>query len=200
MPAAGDIKLPAVPRAGEDLATEHSRAQRPTLMRAESINGVVDAIDVCQRHHPVTRYPFNTATWGAVAFSSYVEPFRHHANSASTGILANLRFNRLHTATSLIDSVGGDYAFHAPASPEGKRSGNRSLLVGARWRCWLREAPPATMDPPILARLPPNGTLKKSRIPLRQRRESFSLRGALLGIKNALNPDVEAEQPRPTCR
>ena len=114
MPTAGDVKLPAMPWTGEDPATEHSCAKRPTLMRAESVDGMVDAINVCQRNHPVTRYPFNAAARGAVTFSRYVKPFRHHANSVSTGILANQRFIRLHAATSLSDRVRGDYAFRAP--------------------------------------------------------------------------------------
>lgn len=200
MPTAGDVKLPAMPWTGEDPATEHSCAKRPTLMRAESVDGMVDAIDVCQRNHPVTRYPFNAAARGAVTFSRYVKPFRHHANSVGTGILANQRFIRLHAATSFSDPVCGDYAFRGPASPEGKRSGNRPLWAVGHLRCRLREAPPATMDPPILAGPPPNGTLKKGRIPLRQWREPFGLGTVFAGIKDALNPNVEAEQPRPASR
>jgi len=88
MPTAGDVKLPAMPWTGEDPATEHSCAKRPTLMRAESVDGMVDAIDVCQRNHPVTRYPFNAAARGAVTLRRYVKPFRHHVNSVGTRILA----------------------------------------------------------------------------------------------------------------
>ena len=56
------IELPAVPGAGEHLAAETARAERPTLMRAEAIDGMEPPRDVGQRHDSVTSHAFDAHT------------------------------------------------------------------------------------------------------------------------------------------
>lgn len=53
MLAGGDVKLKAMPGAGDDAALQHALAQRPTLMRADAVERMELSADIEQRHDPL---------------------------------------------------------------------------------------------------------------------------------------------------
>lgn len=51
----GDVELKSMPGTGDDAAGKRAFAERPSLVRANAIEGVEVPIDVKERHNPLAR-------------------------------------------------------------------------------------------------------------------------------------------------
>ena len=72
-----DVELPAVPGAGDDAALELSFAERASLMRADAVEGVDDAINVEKGNDSVARNAFFGGSGRKLAFRSGEMPGGH---------------------------------------------------------------------------------------------------------------------------